>query len=95
MSETRLRVNDIVERFFVSRKTVYNAINSGRLTYQIVTIKSRQVRVFNEADVQNAFPRGIPASTSEEIKVLKEEVAALKNALAELKKTVALMGPHV
>lgn len=86
-------MSDIVERFMVSRKTVYNAINSGRLKYQLDTINNRQVRVFNESDVLDAFPRGGAVTTTEEVQALKEEVAALKFALAELKKAMESMDP--
>lgn len=86
--EAGLRINDIVKQFLVSRKTVYNAINSGRLTYQQVTIKNRQVRIFLESDVLKAFPRSGPTTMSGEVQALKAEVAALKFALTKLKKTV-------
>ncbi|MFG1173310.1 DNA-binding protein [Erwiniaceae bacterium CAU 1747] len=87
-------MSDIVERFLVSRKTVYNAINSGRLKYQLDTINNRQVRVFTESDVLNAFPRGGAVTTTmEEVQALKEEVAALKFALAELQKAMESMDP--
>ena len=52
-----LRISDVIELAMVSRKTIYNAINSGRLKYQLVNVDNRQVRMFLEEDVFEAFPK--------------------------------------
>lgn len=89
-----LRISDVIELAMVSRKTIYNAINSGRLKYQLVTVDNRQVRMFAEEDVFDAFPRASRTLTHEqEVVALREEVASLKFALAELQKAVNAMDP--
>lgn len=52
-----LRISDVIELAMVSRKTIYNAINSGRLKYQLVNVDNRQVRMFLEEDVFEAFQK--------------------------------------
>ncbi|TKI04468.1 helix-turn-helix domain-containing protein [Martelella alba] len=86
-----LRISQVIEIARVSRKTVYNAINSGRLKYQLVTLDNRQVRMFDENDVLDAFPKA--NRTSLEVQALQQEIAALKFALAELQKAVDAMDP--
>lgn len=89
-----LRISDVIELAMVSRKTIYNAINSGRLKYQLVTVDNRQVRMFHEEDVFSAFPKASRTITHEqEVQDLREEVASLKFALAELQKAVEAMDP--
>ncbi|MFZ4833014.1 DNA-binding protein [Rouxiella sp. Mn2063] len=89
-----LRISDVIELAMVSRKTVYNAINSGRLKYQLVEVDNRQVRVFEERDVFSAFPKTNRGVTQEqEVQNLREEIASLKFALSELKKAVEAMDP--
>ncbi|KAA8999071.1 DNA-binding protein [Affinibrenneria salicis] len=91
-----LRISEVIELAMVTRKTVYNAINSGRLKYQLVDLDRRQVRMFREEDVFAAFPKASRHVTHEqEVKALREEVASLKFALAELKKAVEAMDPSV
>ena len=90
-----LRISDVIELAMVSRKTIYNAINSGRLKYQLVNVDNRQVRMFLEEDVFEAFPKTNRAVTQEqEVQALREEVASLKCALAELQKAVNAMDPE-
>ncbi|ECL4818667.1 helix-turn-helix domain-containing protein [Salmonella enterica] len=90
-----LRISDVIELAMVSRKTIYNAINSGRLKYQLVDMDNRQVRMFLEEDVFEAFPKTSRAVTQEqEVQALREEVASLKFALAELQKAVNAMDPE-
>ncbi|POP43653.1 hypothetical protein CHU32_14895 [Superficieibacter electus] len=90
-----LRISDVIELTMVSRKTIYNAINSGRLKYQLVTVDNRQVRMFHEEDVLQAFPKNSRSLTQEqEIQALREEVASLKFALTELQKAVNAMDPE-
>lgn len=90
-----LRISDVIELTMVSRKTIYNAINSGRLKYQLVTVDNRQVRMFHEEDVLHAFPKNSRSLTQEqEIQALREEVASLKFALTELQKAVNAMDPE-
>lgn len=86
-----LRISQVIEIAMVSRKTVYNAINSGRLKYQLVTLDNRQVRMFDENDVLDAFPKA--NRTSLEVQALQQEIASLKFALAELQKAVEAMDP--
>lgn len=91
-----LRISDVIELAMVSRKTIYNAINSGRLQYQLVEVGNRQVRMFLEEDVFAAFPKSKNSRSSsqeEEVQALREEVASLKFALAELQKAVNAMEP--
>ncbi|QKJ85214.1 DNA-binding protein [Paramixta manurensis] len=89
-----LRISDVIELAMVSRKTIYNAINSGRLKYQLVAVDNRQVRMFREEDVFDAFPRANRGMTREqEVQALREEVASLKFALSELQKAVDAMDP--
>ncbi|RLM20102.1 hypothetical protein BIY29_15855 [Brenneria alni] len=89
-----LRISDVIELAMVSRKTIYNAINSGRLKYQLVDVDNRQVRMFHEEDVFEAFPKtGRAVLHEQEMQVLREEVASLKFALAELQKAVNAMDP--
>ncbi|EIY2675992.1 MULTISPECIES: MerR family transcriptional regulator [Klebsiella/Raoultella group] len=90
-----LRISDVIELAMVSRKTIYNAINSGRLKYQLVNVDNRQVRMFLEEDVFEAFPKTSRSTTQEqEMQALREEVASLKFALAELQKAVNAMDPE-
>lgn len=91
-----LRISDVIELAMVSRKTIYNAINSGRLKYQLVNVDNRQVRMFFEEDVFEAFPKTSRVSTTQEqeVQALREEVASLKFALAELQKAVNAMDPE-
>lgn len=92
-----LRISDVIELAMVSRKTIYNAINSGRLQYQLVNVGNRQVRMFLEEDVFAAFPKSKHSrhlSQEEEVQALREEVASLKFALAELQKAVNAMDPE-
>ena len=90
-----LRISDVIELAMVSRKTIYNAINSGRLKYQLVNIDNRQVRMFLEEDVLDAFPKTNRVLAQEqEVQALREEVASLKFALAELQKAVNAMDPN-
>lgn len=90
-----LRISDVIELAMVSRKTIYNAINSGRLKYQLVNVDNRQVRMFFEEDVFEAFPKTSRGTTQEqEVQALREEVASLKFALAELQKAVNAMDPE-
>ncbi|TCV98725.1 helix-turn-helix domain-containing protein [Biostraticola tofi] len=86
-----LRISQVIEIAMVSRKTVYNAINSGRLKYQLVTLNNRQVRMFHEDDVLDAFPKA--NRTTLEVQALQQEIASLKFALAELQKAVEAMDP--
>ncbi|WP_410012859.1 DNA-binding protein [Sodalis sp. C49] len=88
-----LRISQVIEIAMVSRKTVYNAINSGRLKYQMVNLDNRQVRMFHEHDVLDAFPKA--NRTSLEVRALQQEIASLKFALAELQKAVEAMDPSV
>ncbi len=89
-----LRISDVIELAMVSRKTIYNAINSGRLKYQLVTIDNRQVRMFLEEDIFDVFPKASRAITHEqEVQALREEVASLRFALTELQKAVNAMDP--
>ncbi|PIJ50347.1 hypothetical protein BL250_12685 [Erwinia sp. OLTSP20] len=89
-----LRISDVIALAMVSRKTIYNAINSGRLRYQLVTVDNRQVRMFLAEDVFHAFPKASRTMTHEqEVQSLREEVASLKFALAELQKAVEAMDP--
>ena len=91
-----LRISDVIDMAKVSRKTIYNAINSGRLKYQLVSVDNRQVRMFLEADVFEAFPKtSHPISRESEVEALRKEVASLKFALAELQKAVSAMDPEV
>jgi|GEM_PF-767062 len=93
--ENMLRISDVIELAMVSRKTIYNAINNGRLKYQLVNVDNRQVRMFSEADVFAAFPKASRhISQEEEVQALREEVASLKFALAELQKAVNAMEPE-
>lgn len=72
-----LRISDVIELAMVSRKTIYNAINSGRLKYQLVNVDNRQVRMFLEEDVFEAFPKTSRSTTQEqEMQALREEVAS-------------------
>lgn len=90
-----LRISDVIELAMVSRKTIYNAINSGRLKYQLVNVDNRQVRMFLEDDVFQAFPKSQRATTQDqEVQALREEIASLKFALAELQKAVSAMDPE-
>ena len=90
-----LRISDVIELAMVSRKTIYNAINSGRLKYQLVNVDNRQVRMFFEEDVFAAFPKASRhVSREDEVLALREEVASLKFALAELQKAVNAMDPE-
>lgn len=90
-----LRISDVIALAMVSRKTIYNAINSGRLKYQLVNVDNRQVRMFLEEDVFAAFPKSQRATTqTEEVQALREEIASLKFALAELQKAVSAMDPE-
>ena len=90
-----LRISDVIELAMVSRKTIYNAINSGRLKYQLVSVDNRQVRMFFEEDVFAAFPKTSRHLTQEEeMQALREEVSSLKFALAELQKAVNAMDPE-
>ncbi|WP_413738253.1 DNA-binding protein [Sodalis sp. RH21] len=86
-----LRISQVIEIAMVSRKTIYNAINSGRLKYQLVTLDNRQVRMFDENDVLDAFPKA--NRTTLEVQALQQEIASLKFALAELQKAVEAMDP--
>ncbi|TCL05411.1 hypothetical protein EZJ58_3592 [Sodalis ligni] len=86
-----LRISQVIEIAMVSRKTIYNAINSGRLKYQLVQLDNRQVRMFDENDVLDAFPKANRASL--EVQALHQEIASLKFALAELQKAVEAMDP--
>lgn len=87
-----LRISDVIQLAMVSRKTIYNSINSGRLKYQLVTVDNRLVRMFHEEDVLDAFPKMSRAATSEqEIVMLRKEIDSLKFALAELQKAVDAM----
>jgi predicted DNA-binding transcriptional regulator AlpA len=61
-----LRISDVIELAMVSRKTIYNAINSGRLKYQLVNVDNRQVRMFLEEDVFEAFPKTSRSTTQEQ-----------------------------
>ncbi|QLH66003.1 DNA-binding protein [Aeromonas veronii] len=90
-----LRISDVIELAMISRKTIYNAINCGRLKYQLVNVDNHQVRMFLEEDVLEAFPKTNRAMTQEqEVQALREEVASLKFALAELQKAVNAMDPE-
>lgn len=90
-----LRISDVIELAMVSRKTIYNAINSGRLRYQLVNVDNRQVRMFLKEDVFAAFPKTRRATIqAQEVQALREEVASLKFALAQLQKAINAMDPE-
>ncbi|AVR02777.1 DNA-binding protein [Pluralibacter gergoviae] len=89
-----LRISDVIEFAMVSRKTIYNAINSGRLKYQLVNVDNRQVRVFLEEDVLKAFPKTRQALAQDEVQALRDEVEALKFALKELQNAVNALDPE-
>lgn len=91
-----LRISDVIELAMVSRKTIYNAINTGRLSYELVSVGNRQVRMFHEEAIFSAFPKARRGKSQEqEVAALRREVAALKFALAELQKAIDIMDPTV
>lgn len=91
VNKAMLRVSQVIDIAMVSRKTVYNVINSGRLKYQLVFQNNRQVRMFHQDDVLDAFPKANRAVL--EVQALQQEVERLKFALSELQKAVEAMDP--
>lgn len=89
-----LRISDVIKLAMVSRKTIYNAINTGRLQYELVNMGNRQVRIFHEDAVFQAFPRAKSSRTHEqEMEELRQEIASLKFALNELRKAINALEP--
>lgn len=85
-----LSIQDIIKLAGVSRKTIYNAINDGRLRYQEQNVGKRTVKRFSHQDVAEVFPA---AKDKLELMQLREENERLKFALHEMKKAIDLLEP--
>ncbi|NAZ94376.1 helix-turn-helix domain-containing protein [Vibrio toranzoniae] len=85
-----LSIQDIIELAGVSRKTIYNAINDGRLNYHEEQVGKRLVKRFAHNDVAEAFPS---AKDKIEIIELKAENERLKFALAQMRNAMDLLDP--
>ncbi|WP_413282417.1 hypothetical protein [Vibrio sp. MA40-2] len=84
MVDTPLRINDVIEITGISRRAVYNAMDSGKLAFQETIINGHNVRVFTVDAILSAFPR-LSAIAKDNAR-LRAEVAALKFANEQLTK---------
>ncbi|MGX9519744.1 helix-turn-helix transcriptional regulator [Vibrio mediterranei] len=91
MNNFCLRVNDVIELTGLTKPTVYSAMNAGKLSYTVSLVNGREVRMFREKDVYDAFPK-LSKERKDNVR-LKAETKRLEFALNELRQAIEILDP--
>lgn len=87
-----LRINDVIELTGFSRRSIYNAINAGKLQFKTEIICGSKVKLFSFDSVIEAFPKLSLAHKT--IIRQQQEIEKLKFANLELKKAIEALDPE-
>ncbi|PAO30000.1 hypothetical protein BST50_04405 [Vibrio vulnificus] len=91
--EANLRINDIVELTGVSRRSIYNAIDSGKLPFESHLIAGKKVKLFSFESVLCAFPKLSYAHKT--LLRQQQEIERLQFANKQLREAIESMSPDV
>lgn len=92
MQDADLRINDVTELVGISRRSIYNAINSGKLSFITKTVDGKPVKLFSIESVIWAFPKMSDAHKT----VLRQnkEIERLQFANLKLLEAIERLDPN-